>query len=96
MHSALFVATAPSTSTNEWLTFLSDANKNEKINRYAERLSEGVWLVNFQACPAALSFLICSSEIRAISYRLLPLLDAPQWLPAGSDPTSTQGRSGGS
>jgi hypothetical protein len=85
MHSALFVANEPD-NKQIWFNFLDDASKSEKIKRHAERLAEGVWLVNFQDCPASLSFLICTAETRAISYRLLPLADAPQWLPVCPGP----------
>ena len=93
MHSAIFVALPGPQRQGDWTTFLARAKENEKITQYAERLAEGVWLVNFRECPAALSFLICHAETTlAISYKLLPLPDPPEWLPAGPDPTSIPGR----
>jgi hypothetical protein len=83
MHSAIFVAVNPATeetSTN-WNTFIGEAAMSRTITKNAERLAEGVWLVNFRMSPAALSFLVSAAEHRSIPYKILPLADAPQWLP---------------
>lgn len=86
MHSAIFVATEPTNQQQVWLNFLDDARKNAKLKQHAERLAEGVWLVNFQESPSALSFLVSSAEVRAIAYRILPLHDEPRWIPAETYP----------
>jgi hypothetical protein len=82
MHSALFAATQPMNRGSDWPTFVADADRNQTITGNAERLADGVWLVNFRRSPAALSYLVCAAETRAIPYRILPLADEPQWLPA--------------
>ena len=56
MHSALFVALEPTNPTQQWLDFVEDTSRNEEIARHASRLSNNVWLVNFQKSPAALGF----------------------------------------
>jgi hypothetical protein len=86
MHSALFVAVEPENPPQGWFEFVDNANKNEIISRHAERLARNVWLVKFQSSPAALSFLIAHAETRALSYTILPLADAPQWI--RSDPNT--------
>jgi hypothetical protein len=88
MHSAIFVATS-APQREEWFDFLNGADRNEKIKLHAERFADGVWLVHFRDCPAALSFLICAAESKTISYRLLAFPDAPQWIPVDSSPLST-------
>ena len=84
MHSALFVAVKPPSDSQDWHKFIHATNTNAKIKEHAERLAEGVWLVNFQRSPAALGLLICAAE-PSIGYRILPLAEAPQWFPV-ADP----------
>jgi hypothetical protein len=86
MHSAIFVAVEPSEPTESWLRFIEDATTNKRIAKHGDRLAKGVFLVRFRECPAALASLISFAEQRAISYRILPLAEAPQWIPA-DDPS---------
>jgi hypothetical protein len=85
MHSALFVAVEIIRS-QEWHAFLSEVDKNVEATRHVERLSKNVWLVNFQKSPSALGFLIYFAETHAIGYRILPLVEEPQWIPAVDSP----------
>jgi hypothetical protein len=55
MHNALFAAVQSTNRGGDWSTFVADANRNQTIAGNAERLAEGVWLVNFRQSPAALS-----------------------------------------
>jgi hypothetical protein len=43
---------------------------------------------------AALGFLVAYAATKGIAYRMLAFDAAPEWLPALSDPTPTQGRNG--
>ena len=86
MHSAIFVAVEPTTQSQEWFGFLGDADKTVHTTQHVERLGKNVWLVNFQNAPYALGYLISYAERHAISYRILPLADEPQWIPAGPNP----------
>jgi hypothetical protein len=86
MHSAIFVAVEPTTQSQEWFGFLDDADKTVHTTQHVERLGKNVWLVNFQNAPYALGYLISYAERHAISYRILPLADEPQWIPAGPNP----------
>lgn len=85
MHSALFVAREVIRSA-EWVGFLADIENTTQVTQHAERLAKNVWLVNFQKAPAALGFLISFAETRAISYRILPLAEPPQWIPVEDSP----------
>lgn len=91
MHSALFVATIPP-ETGDWCQFLDDARTKLERSRGAVRLAENVWLLNFQASPAALGWLIALAEQKAIAYGVLPFEREPQWLPAGFDPETISAR----
>jgi hypothetical protein len=82
MHSALFAAGQSTNRGSDWPTFVAETDRNPTIAGNAERLADGVWLVNFRQSPAALSYLVCAAEARTISYKILPLADEPQWLPA--------------
>jgi hypothetical protein len=94
MHSAIFAAVQPTNPSQPWFEFVEGTNKNPKINQNAERLAPGVFLVNFRKSPAALGLLICAAETSAIAYRILPLAEAPQWLPVGFDPKTIQAQNG--
>jgi hypothetical protein len=85
MHSALFVA-REAIRAPKWLAFLADIEKTTQTTRHAELLAKNVWLVNFQKAPSALGFLISFAETHAISYRILPLAEPPQWIPVEDSP----------
>jgi hypothetical protein len=98
MHSAIIVVVVPdmshSASFNQrWQMFLADVNhlKQETpdpLDKYegVARLAENVWQVNFQKNPAILARLVHCAIEHKLSYGILPLDAAPQWLPAGVDP----------
>jgi hypothetical protein len=91
MHSALFVAQLPR-MPHEWSVFLSDTGKKLKNEKHAQRLSENVWLLNFEAAPSDLSWLVSTAERLGIPYGILPFDAEPRWLPAGFDPKTIQVR----
>ena len=95
MHSVLFVVTNPKRPA-DWDSFLDHVRKKLAKTQHVERLDECVWLVNFQADPAAFGWLISGAVNHKISYRMLVLESEPQWLPVGSYPNTTQGQNGGS
>jgi hypothetical protein len=91
MHSAIVVAKMPSQEGHEgrqsWAAFLATIDKLQG-NPALLRLSENVWQADFQRSPAALAQLVAGLELHRYVYGILPLADAPQWLPVGFDPKS--------
>jgi hypothetical protein len=85
MHSAVFVAKLTEKRT-DWQEFAANADTKVGKDRDVSRLAENVWLVNFHASPAALGWLTTLCEQRGMTYGILQLEDAPQWLPLGFDP----------
>jgi len=85
MHSAIIVVEVVAQRT-DWLEFTAAATSKLTHSKNVERLGENVWLTNFQTDPSALGWLTTLCEQRGIPYRILPLADAPRWLPVGSDP----------
>jgi hypothetical protein len=97
MHSALFVASIPDVNNYQgWTGFLGAITLKFRAEENAKRISENVWLVNFQKSPFALSWLVTSAERHGIPFGILSFDDEPQWLPAGFDPNTIQVRSEGS
>jgi len=86
MHSAIFVATEPTSPSQHWHELLTEVDKTVDTTQHVERSAKNVWLVNFQNAPYALGYLISYAERRSISYRILPLADEPQWIPVGTSP----------
>jgi hypothetical protein len=80
MHSALFVAKEINLS-QQWLGFLVEAEKNVQTTQHVERLAKNVWMVNFQKAQSALGFLIYFAETNGVSYKILPFVEEPQWIP---------------
>jgi hypothetical protein len=95
MHSALFVAKIPGLERHNWAGFLGAVAQHLRDEKSAMRLAENVWLVNFQASPSALSWLVTSAERHDTTYGILPFVDEPQWLPVGFDPNTIRGRNVG-
>jgi hypothetical protein len=101
MHSAIVAIEMPeqpydSSSNTTWQTFMAivDRLKGAKPDTLhtqpgVERLAESVWQVNFRENPAALARLVEAAVSMKLTYRILPLADAPQWLPVGFDPKPT-------
>jgi hypothetical protein len=97
MHSALFVAGIPDINRYQgWIGFLGAIMPKFRSEENAKRLSENVWLVNFQKSPSALSWLVTSAERHDIHFGILSFDEEPQWLPVGFDPNTIQVRSEGS
>jgi hypothetical protein len=89
MHSAIFAVEIPNTGAWQnvkalWgLPLRSDQPSALDDKENVRRLAENVWQVNFQTNPAALATLIYGAEKFGLAYKILPLADAPQWLPGG-------------
>lgn len=100
MHSALFVAGIPDRNQanyyQNWAGFLGALPPKFWSEKNAKRLSENVWLVNFQNSPSALSWLVTSAEKHGIPFGILSFDEEPQWLPAGFDPKTIQAHNEGS
>jgi hypothetical protein len=92
MHSVLFVATPPK-DRHQWSELTALADREIKPSKDALRLGENVWLLNLQVSAAGFGYLIVSAERLGISYGILPFERAPEWLPAGFDPSTTLARS---
>jgi hypothetical protein len=80
MHSAIFVAEIPG-KRGDWDEFLGIADVKAKEGKDVERISDNVWQINFREFPSALGWLIALCEQWDVRYRILPLADAPEWLP---------------
>jgi hypothetical protein len=93
MHSVLFAAKIPA-EIQDWQTFLGAAAPKLKQAKGVLRLAENVWLLNLQESVAPLGWLVSLADQRGLSYGILPFQDAPQWLPAGNDPSTILVHSG--
>jgi hypothetical protein len=80
MHSAIFGVDMPAAPDRQkWLRYL--AAVAPRIERAAvERIADNVWQVDFQKSPAALAYLIAAADQENLSYRILALAVAPQWI----------------
>jgi len=98
MHSAIVAIEIPPNSYDTsvpqaWNNFTADldnlrSSKPSPLQQQkgVSRLGENVWLVSLQENPSAFARLIYHADQFRLAYRILPLDDAPQWLPAGSNP----------
>jgi hypothetical protein len=105
MNAAIVVIKMPELLHNEtvsqkWANFIGevDAQRQQSpdpIDRQAGvgRLGENVWQVDLQQNPTALARLVYFATEFGFPYGILPLDGAPQWLPAGFDPTPNEARS---
>lgn len=95
MHSAILLAKMSSgnepISRQKWQAF-SATIAVLKHNPALVRLGENTWLANFRQSPSALARLVVACEQHGVDYGILPLADAPQWLPDGFDPRPTEDR----
>jgi hypothetical protein len=88
MHSAIFYA-KPTSQRADWAQFLGHVDKKTENDKTVLRLAENVWLLNLQAAPASLGWLIVYAEQYGIAYGILPFAQAPEWLPASFDPKTS-------
>jgi hypothetical protein len=93
MHSVLFAAKIPP-ERNDWSGFLGAAATKLKPAKGVVRLAENVWLLNLQESIAPLGWLVSLADRAGFAYGILPFQDAPEWLPAGTDPSTTLAHSG--
>jgi hypothetical protein len=94
MHSAIIVVKLPA-DNQRWSLFLATVQGTEapRAEKW-HRLAENVWLVNFQENPEVLARLIDAAARHQLPCGILPLDDAPRWLPVSLDPMTIQDRSG--
>jgi hypothetical protein len=93
MHSAIVVIRQPD-NTHRWNTFIANVDQLQRPSSTDQldkqtgvaRLAENVWMVSFLENPAALARLVHCAIETELSYGILQLDAAPQWLPAGFDP----------
>src|SRR5438105_2978753 len=92
MHSALFVVELPD-HEQRWQSFIAEVDRlrtqqTDPLHNMPNvaRLAENVWLLNFQMTPEPLARLVSAAVALRLSYGILQLDAAPQWLPAGFDP----------
>jgi hypothetical protein len=93
MHSVLFVAKIP-TQISDWQGFLGTIAEKQRRAKGVLRLAENVWLLDLQESVAPLAWLVSLCETGEFAYGILPFQDAPQWLPAATDPSTTLAHSG--
>jgi len=77
MHSALLAVDF--SDPQAILVFNAAAKKIEHL-KGAERLSDNVWLLNFQISPAALAALVFAADRQGLAYRILPFDAEPRWI----------------
>jgi len=89
MHSAIVAVKMPRDSHDgrQWQAFCT-AIVSLDTNAAAKRLGENVWQIDFQL-NGALALLVSACDRHGLSYGILPIEAAPQWLPAGFDPKPT-------
>jgi hypothetical protein len=88
MHSAIVVVNVPEDShqgRQGWAAFSATIEPISK-DPAAKRLDQLVWLIDFQKSPGAFAQLVDGCVRHRVTYGILPLADAPQWLPVGFDP----------
>jgi hypothetical protein len=88
MHSAILSVTMPAPGHDgdiKWRAFLATIAPFENDQAVAQ-LGPNVWQVNFQQSPAAFAHFVAAFELHKLPYGILPLADAPQWLPASFHP----------
>lgn len=96
MHTVIFVAEIPGDRDQAvWREFTGDAQQKLKTEKDAIRLGENVWLIPTHESLRALAWLIATADRLRVRYGTLPLEHAPQWLPAGFDPSTILDRSEG-
>lgn len=73
-----------------WHNFIADVDnlRREKPQHLDKqkgvlRLGENVWRVSVHENPSAFARLIFQADQYRLAYKILPLADEPQWLPAG-------------
>jgi hypothetical protein len=98
MHSAIIAIVVPemahdATFNQKWQVFIADVNHVRQATpnplhkqKGVLRLAENVWQVNFHENPSALARLVSCAVEHKLTYGILQLDGAPQWLPAGFDP----------
>jgi hypothetical protein len=88
MHSALFVAKLGTRGIRDQASqnFLGQANAKVRPSQYVVRFSENVWLINAAKDPASLGHLISYADTSGVSYGILQLDEAPQWMPESYNP----------
>ena len=89
MHSAIFVAIEIS-QRSDWLKLLEFAESKIQKDKSVVRLAQNVWLLNLQESVAPLGWLVAFAEQYGVPHGILPFEHAPEWLPGGFDPASTQ------
>jgi hypothetical protein len=69
-----------------WNNFIGDvddlrSDKPLKLDQQkgVSRLGENVWVVNLEENPLAFATLIYQAHLYGLTYKILPLADAPQW-----------------
>jgi hypothetical protein len=93
MHSILFVATMDRMS-QFWGAFATAVDDLLQQTAGVSRIAENVWLLDLTISTHGLGTLIFQAGKLGIPYGLLPFADAPQWLPAGYNPTPIPVRNG--
>ena len=87
MHSAIIWVKKPSgVDLTDWNNFQKSITAEKAVSANATAMGENVWLVNFRESPASLALIVAFAEKHHIPYGVLPLADAPQWLPSGFSP----------
>ena len=97
MHSAIIIVQMPE-NDREWQKFSTNAfDPKGPLARLegVQQLARNVWQVNFQRFPEKFARLVDAAVRLALPCEILQLDAEPEWLRAGFDPTTTQGRSGG-
>jgi hypothetical protein len=87
MRYALFTADIP--DTDVWRNYMNRVEPKLRQAKGVSKLGENVWLLDLSQSTVALATLVAHADAVGIVHRILPFEHEPQWLPAGSDPSTT-------
>lgn len=91
MRYVLFAVPRPIGVAQDWQQFSDNVDARlEPHKQHVVRIADTVWMVDNQGAPAALAWLIATAEARKVAYTTAAFDTAPEWLPAGFDPRTSQ------
>jgi hypothetical protein len=90
MKNVLFVVQQPPTPAEIRRFFETADEKLKPHQKHVARISQTVWLVDNQAAPAALAWLIAMAETCHAAYARAAFESAPEWHTAGFDPRGSE------
>ena len=91
MRYVVFMIHQPEGDAGFWKQFFDIVDEKLKPQaKHVARAAQTVWLVDNQAAPAALAWLLATAENHRIGYSIASFDSAPEWRVAGFDPRTNQ------